>query len=263
MQSKDILIEHELKVPADYSAEEWETRTDLAACYRMIHYYGWTSQVYNHITARIPGKDHLLINPFGLGYDEITASSLVKIDIDGNKLDDNPYPVNAAGYLIHSAIHSVRHDLQCTLHTHSENAEAISCLKGGFIPMTQTGAMFYERVGYHDYQGIVLNTNEQKSLMANMGETNHTLILKNHGVLIGAPTIPWAFVRLFHFENACRTQLKAMASGDELNALSHETLVHTRQQFEGGDAQGGARVQLPEWPANLRMLDRIDPSWRE
>lgn len=221
-----------------------------------------TSLWLDIITARIPNTDHLLINPFGFSYDEITASSLVKIDLDGNKIDNSPYPVNTAGYLIHSAVHSARHDLQCTVHTHSENAEAVACLKGGFIPMTQTDAMFYERVSHHDYHGIVLNANQKESLITDLGSVNHTLVLRNHGVLVGGPSIALAFSRLYYFELACRTQLKAMATGDKLNQLSHEVLTHTRVQFEGGDAQAGADRLLPEWPAHLRMLDRIDSGWR-
>ncbi len=248
--------------PAGYSVAEWQTRVDLAACYRLIDYYGWTSQVYNHIAARIPDTEELLINPFGLRYDEMTPANLVKIDIDGNKLDDSPYPINKAGYVIHSSVHAARPELQCSLHTHTENAEALACLSSGFIPMTQTGAMFYERVGYHDYEGVALDEDERARLVADMGTVNHTLVLKNHGVLVCGHTIPWTFTRLFHFENACRTQLKAMATGDKLNALSHETLTHTRDQFEKGDAQAGAAVQLPEWPAYMRLLDKLDPQWR-
>lgn len=248
--------------PAGYDRAEWQTRIELAACYRMIDYYGWTSQVYNHITARIPESDQLLINPFGLRYGEITASSLVRIDIDGNKLCDSPYPVNQAGYVIHSAIHSARHDLQCTLHTHSPAAEALSCLEIGFIPMTQTGCIFHERIGYHDYQGVALDEDERQSLVNDLGPTNHTLILRNHGVLVGAPSIPLALTRLFHFENAAATQLRVMASGGTINRLGDDVLRKTRQQFEGGEARAGALVELPEWPAALRLLDKLDPAWR-
>lgn len=258
----ESLNDPDYDTPAGYGAQEWRARIELAACYRLVDYYGWTTQVYNHITARIPGSNALLINPFGLRYDEITASNLVKIDIEGNKLDNSPYPINQAGYVIHSAIHSARHDLQCTLHTHSEYAEAVSCLAEGFIPMTQTGAMFHERVGYHDYQGIALDADERASLIADLGTRNHTLVLRNHGVLIGGETIPWAFVRLYSFENACRTQLRVMASGGTLLRPRDEVLAHTRAQFEGGASQAGAKVRLPEWPACLRLLDARDPAWR-
>ena len=250
------------EVPLDYSAEEWQARVELAACYRLAHHHGWTTLVYNHITARIPGTEDLLINPFGLMYDEITASNLVKIDIEGNKLCNSPHPVNKAGYVIHSAVHQARPDFQCSLHTHSEQAEALACVSTGFVPMTQTGCMFYERVGYHDFQGIALDEAERKSLIADLGKTNHTLVLKNHGVLVCAPNIPWAISRMYSFEMACRSQLKAMASGAPLNKLSHEVMSHTRDQFESGDSAAGADVLLPEWPAWLRMLDRQDPGWR-
>lgn len=248
--------------PAGMSPAEWQTRVELAACYRLVKYYGWTSQVYNHITARIPGTEDLLINPFGLDYAEITASNLVKIDIEGNTLDDSPYPVNQAGYVIHSAIHSARHDFQCTLHTHSPWAEALSCIDQPFIPMTQGGAMFHERVGYHDYQGIALDADERASLIADLGPTNHTLVLRNHGVVIGAPSIPWALTRLWHWEAACATQMRVLASGAPINRLPESVLVRTREQFEGGSAQAGAATRFPEWPAALRILDRRDPTWR-
>jgi len=167
-------------VAADhYSDIEWQTRVDLAAAYRLVHFYGWTSQVYNHITARIPDTEHLLINPFGHGYDEISPANLVKIDIDGNKLDDNPYPINAAGYTIHSAIHSARPDLQCVLHTHSQNATAVCCLEEGFIPLTQMGCMFHERVGVHEFEGIALDLAERETIVNDLGKDKHTMLLYN------------------------------------------------------------------------------------
>ncbi len=259
----ELLTDPPVTVPTGYSEAEWQTRTDLAACYRLIHHHGWTTQVFNHITARIPGTEELLINPFGLHYDEITASNLVKIDVEGNKLDDSPFFVNRAGYVIHSAIHMARHDLQCTLHTHSEDSEAVSCLKGGFIPMTQNACVFHDRIGYHDYEGVAVDEDERQRLVADLGPTNHTLILRNHGVLIGGESIACAYTRLFDFENACRAQLKAMATGDELVALSEAVLVRTRDQFEAMAPPAGGTNRFPQWPAALRMLDRIDPSWRQ
>jgi ribulose-5-phosphate 4-epimerase/fuculose-1-phosphate aldolase len=250
------------EAPKDCAEEEWKTRVELAALYRLVHHYGWTSQVYNHITARIPGTEHLLINAFGLSYDEIRASNLVKIDIDGRKIDDSPFPVNAAGYTIHSAIHAARPDLQCVAHTHSTNAVALSAVKGGFLPLTQEGCQFFERVGYHEYEGIALDLSERERLIRDLGPDNHTLLLCNHGLLVTGPSVIWAFVRLYQFEVAAGIQLKAMASGAPLRRLSPEVMRKTRQQFEGGDAQAGALVRHPEWPAALRMLDRADPSWR-
>lgn len=249
-------------VPAGYSEAEWSTRLDLAACYRLVHHHGWTSQVYNHITARIPGTEEILINPFGLAYDEVLPSNLVKIDLEGNKLDDNPYPVNKAGYVIHSAVHSARSDLLCVLHTHSENATALACTETGFVPMTQEGCIFYERVGTHEYEGIALDTDERERLIADLGPANHTMLLYNHGLLVCADSVGRAFSRLLHFERAAGIQLKAMASGATLKVLSDEVKAKTRAQFESDEARAGAAISLPEWPANLRLVDRLDPDWR-
>ncbi|MFK7859554.1 MAG: class II aldolase/adducin family protein [Granulosicoccus sp.] len=245
---------------------EWATRVDLAAAYRIVHHHGWTSQVYNHITARIPETEHLLINPFGHGYDEIKPGNLVKIDIDGNKLDDSPHPVNAAGYTIHSAIHAARPDLQCIAHTHSQNATAICCLQEGFIPLTQMGCMFYERIGTHEFEGIALDLEERQRLIDDLGPDNHTLLLYNHGLIVSGPSIAHAITRLYHFEDCAGVQLKAMAAvagGATLKRPRPEIMEKTREQFESGASQGGAAVLLPEWPAYLRMLDRQDPYWRD
>lgn len=259
---RDLLNQTPVTAPAGYSDAEWQTRTELAGCYRLIHHHGWTTQVFNHITARIPDTEELLINPFGFHYDEITPSSLVKIDIEGNKLDDSPYPVNRAGYVIHSAIHMARPDLQCTLHTHSENSETVSCLSSGFIPMTQNACIFHDRIGYHDYEGVAVDDDERERLISDLGPDNHTLILRNHGVLIGGDTIACAYSRLYDFENGCRAQLKAMATGDKLIPLSEAVLVRTRDQFESFSPPAGGTNRFPQWTAALRMLDRIDPGWR-
>ena len=246
------------------SDAEWQTRVDLAAAYRLVQLHGWTSQVYNHITARIPGTEEVLINPFGHAYDEIKPDNLVKIDLDGNKLDDNPYPVNQAGFTIHSAVHAARSDLQCVLHTHSQNATAICCLEEGFMPLTQMGCMFHERIATHEFQGIALDLAERESIVNDLGSDKHTMLLYNHGILIGGPSIAHAFTRLYHFEDCAGVQLKAMAAVAGGATLKHPdpgVVLKTREQFEGGAAQGGADVLLPEWPAYLRMLDRHDPDW--
>jgi adducin len=250
------------EVRGNYSPEEWRTRVELAACYRLVHHYGWTSQVYNHITARVPGTEHLLINAYGLSYDEMRASNLVKIDIEGNKVDNSPFPVNVAGYVIHSAIHAARKDVQCVLHTHSPNAVALSATRTEFVPLNQEGCQFFERVGYHDFEGIALDTDERRRLVEDLGPANHTLLLWNHGVLVTGPSITWAFVRIYQFEVAAGVQLRAMASGAPLRHIPEKVMAKTREQFEGGGAQAGAYVRHPEWPAALRMLDRIDPSYR-
>ena len=251
-------------LPKGMEALEWQTRVDLAAAYRIVHHHGWTSQVYNHITARIPDTEHLLINPFGHAYDEITPSNLVKIDIEGNKIGDSPYPVNVAGYTIHSAIHAARPDLQCIAHTHSQNATAICCLKEGFIPLTQMACMFHERIATHEFQGIALDLAERESLVKDLGRDNHTMLLYNHGLIVSGPSIAHAITRLYHFEDCAGVQLKAMAAvagGATLKRPAADAVLKTRNQFESGASQGGADVLLPEWPAYLRMLDRIDPTW--
>lgn len=251
--------------PANMSEVEWRTRVDLAAAYRIVHYHGWTSQVYNHITARIPGTEHLLINPFGHGYDEIRPSNLVKIDIEGNKLDKNPNPVNVAGYTIHSALHAARPDLQCIAHTHSQNATALCCLEEGFIPLTQMGCMFHERIATHEFEGIALDLAERERLVEDLGPDNHTMLLYNHGLIVSGPTIAHAITRLYHFEDCAGVQLKAMAAaagGATLKRPRPEIVTKTREQFESGASQGGADVLLPEWPAYLRLLDRLDPGWQ-
>lgn len=247
----------------NYSEEEWQTRVDLAACYRLVHHYGWTTQVYNHITARIPGTEDLLINPFGMLYDEIRPSDLIKIDLDGNKLDESPYPVNVAGYVIHSAVHAARpEDVHCVIHTHSENATALSCIVGGFVPLTQEGCWFHERIGYHEFEGLAIELDERQRIVADLGPVNHTMLLYNHGVVITGPSIACAFARLYYFEVAAGVQLKAMASGAPLKRLPEQVIVKTRKQFEGFAEKSGLSRSFPEWPAYLRMLDRIDPDWR-
>jgi len=247
--------------PPGYSDVEWQARVDLALCYRMVDYYGWTTQVYNHISYRIPGTEHLLINAFGLLYSEIKPSNLVKIDFDGNKIDDSPYPINQAGNVIHTALHKGRPDVHCVMHTHNANVQAVSALKCGFMPLYQEAFMFYDRIGYHSFEGIVLDESEQQRLIASLGPTNHTLMLNNHGVITTGPDVAWTFMRMYQIIQGCDVQLKAMASGGELIAVSDDAMRKTREQFEGGDAQAGAEVRLPEWPAYYRLMNRLDPNW--
>ena len=250
------------QVPNGMTEAEWRTRLDLTACYRMVDHYGWTSVVYNHITCRIPGTDHLLINPFGMRYDEIRATDLIKIDIDGNKLSDSDWPVNLAGYLIHSAIHKARpNDLHCIIHTHEAVSQSICALDNPFIPLTQEGCQFYKRIGYHDFEGIVLNDAEQSRISAALGSNNHTLVLKNHGLITAGETCVWAFVRHYAFIRNAEVQLNAMAS-NSVHAIDEAVMIHTRDQFEGGAAQGGAKVRHPEWPALVRLIDKKDPTWK-
>jgi ribulose-5-phosphate 4-epimerase/fuculose-1-phosphate aldolase len=211
----------------------------------------------------VPDTDTFLINAFGLNYNEICASNLVLIDIDGNKLSDDNWPINKAGYLIHSAIHGAReNDLHCVMHSHEVNTQALAASNQEVIPLIQEGCQLFERVGYHDFEGIVLNPDEQNRLIQSLGKENHTLLLRNHGLITAGPSAAWAFIRHQVFIRNTEVQLKLMASNATINRIPDNVLRHTRQQFEGGDAQGGAKVRHPEWPAFWRLLDEIDPSWK-
>jgi len=250
--------------PSNIDEIEWRARIELSAAYRLTYIYGWTSIVYNHITMRVPGTDTFLINPFGLSYNEITASNLVLLDLDGNKVSqDNSWPVNKAGYLIHSAIHKARpNDLHCVMHTHETMSQTIAALDLEVVPVMQEGCQLFERIGYHDFEGIILNEKEQERLTKALGKKNHTLVLKNHGLITAGQNVAWAFIRHLLFVKNAEILLRAYSTGQKLNYIPAKIMRHTREQFEGGDAQAGAIVRHPEWPALLRMLDRTDSSWK-
>jgi ribulose-5-phosphate 4-epimerase/fuculose-1-phosphate aldolase len=241
------------------SAEEWRTRVDLAACYRLVARYGWDDLVFTHITAKIPGAgDQFLINPYGMLFEEITASSLVKIGLDGEKLDDNPHPVNPAGFLIHSAIHAVREDAQCVLHTHSLNGVAVSAQKGGVLPVSQQSTFVLASLAYHDYEGVALNEDERPRLVRDLGD-RHFFMLRNHGLITVGPTIPDAFRLMYTFESACTIQVRAQAGGGELiripQSIIDGALAASRAVTKG---MGGGQLA---WPALLRRLDRQNPGY--
>jgi len=260
-----VLKDQTSRKPDHISEAEWAVRLDLAAAYRLVDHYAMTQLVYNHITAKLPGREkHFLINEYGLMYDEITASNLVKVDLDGNIIDATAdgREINPAGYVIHSCIHRARDDIHCVLHTHSRAGVAISCLKEGLLPMEQTGMLFEDGVAYHDYEGLALDEDEQARLLSDMGE-HRTMILRNHGLLACGRTISEAFRSLYYLEFACRVQLDAMGTGREINLPPKAVRDHTAEQFRGAAAGiGDARGNTREWPALLRMLDRKDPSWR-
>ncbi len=255
--------------PAGIDAAEWEVRVDLAAAYRLIDHYGMADLVYNHITARVPGAGHqILINEFGLHYSEITASNLVKIDLDGNVLDgprsDGSDPlVNLAGYIIHSCIHGARDDVQCVLHTHSRAVMAVACLDQGLIPMEQEGLQFYNRVAYHDYEGLSVDADEKSRLIADLGQKN-VMLMRNHGAVTVGATISEAFRRMYYLDSACRVQLDVLHAGGKIHLPSPEVCEHTARQWEAGAASigGGAEPTL-EWPAMKRLMDRKDPGYRQ
>lgn len=246
------------KVPA----EEWQVRVDLAAAYRLVAHFHWDDLVFTHITARVPGTDdQFLINPYGMLFDEITASSLVRIDVAGNKLDDSPWPVNPAGFTIHSAIHAARHDAQCVLHTHTLNGVAVSAQKGGVLPISQQSIFVLASLGYHGYEGVALRDDEKPRLAADLGGKTF-LMLRNHGLLTVGPTIADAFLSMYVFESACAIQVRAQAgaTGDDDLIPIDPRIIGTAQQqaAQVTKSLGGQLV----WPGLLRRLDRTDPSYR-
>ena len=245
---------------------EWEVRVDLAACYRLVDHYGMTDLHLNHISARVPGNhEHFLINPFGMMYEEITASSLIKVDHAGEIIANTTgYGVNRAGYVIHSAIHAARPDVNCVLHTHTNAGMAVSVLKCGLLPLTQT-AMRWSRVAYHDFEGVVVDLDEQRRLTANLGDCD-VMILHNHGLLACGRTVGEAFNNIYRLERACQTQLLAMACNSEMNLPPQAVIARSNDQLAvmpSPDAKGKRRTHGSlEWPALKRMLDRRDPSYR-
>jgi ribulose-5-phosphate 4-epimerase/fuculose-1-phosphate aldolase len=241
------------------SPEEWQLRVDLAACYRLVATYGWSDLVFTHVTARIPGPDHhFLINPYGLMFDEITASSLVKVDQHCNKLDDSPFPVNPAGFTIHSAVHAVREDAGCVLHTHTRSGVGVSAQRDGVLPISQQSTFVLASLAYHDYEGVAFREDEKPRLQADLGDKNF-LMLRNHGLLTVGPTIADAFLAMYIFESACQIQIAAQSGGAALTQVNPQILdgvAHAMKVQTG--SMGGAFV----WPALIRKLDRQDPSYQ-
>ena len=240
--------------------EEWEARVNLAACYRLMHEFGMTEMIANHISARVPGTpDQFLINPYGMLYEEMTASSMIRIDIDGNILfNATEYGINQAGYVIHSAVHSARHDVDCVIHTHTLAGMAVSAMKTGLLPLAQT-AMRFGDVAYHDYEGPALNLDERARLVADLGD-REAMILRNHGLLTVGPSIPESFNNMFRLERACQLQVTTLSCNAEIILPPAEIVKQTQDGFKPGVRR---RWGLIEWPALLRKLDKIDPSYRD
>lgn len=242
------------------SPEEWQTRVDLAACYRLVALYGWDDLVFTHVSARVPGpEEHFLINAYGLLFEEMAASSLVKVDLQGDLVMESPYVINPAGFTIHSAVHEARPDVNCVLHTHTPAGVAVSAQAAGLLPISQASLFPLISIGYHDYEGVALNPEEKPRLVADLG-AHSTLILRNHGLLTAAATIPDAFLRMYILESACRTQLLAQSSGAELTAIDSRILKGIAAQAEAVTKGLGGQLA---WPGLLRKLDRQDPSFRE
>ena len=258
MESSNLSIR---SVRGEVSAEEWAARVDLAACYRLVALYGMSEMIANHISVQVPGRpDEFLINAYGMLYEEITASSLMKINLEGEVLQkpDFDYTVNRAGFVIHSAIHRARPDALCVIHTHTRAGMAVSAMECGLLPLTQT-AMRFGKIGYHDYEGVAVRLEEQQRIVDDLGDAD-ALVLRNHGLLVTGPSIPEAFSNIYRLELACRTQVDAMSSTTKLTLPSREIIEHTNYMYR-------PEVRRPygilEWPALLRKLDRIDPSFRE
>jgi ribulose-5-phosphate 4-epimerase/fuculose-1-phosphate aldolase len=240
------------------SADEWKLRVDLAAAYRLVAAYGWSDLVFTHISARLPGAGHhFLINPYGLMFDEITASSLVLVDQQCNKLRESPFPVNPAGFTIHSCIHAVRDDAGCVLHTHSRAGVAVSAQKPGLLPLSQQSTIVLQSLAYHDYEGIALRAEEQPRLQASLGRADF-LMLRNHGLLTVGRTIQEAFINMYVFENACRVQVDALAGGVEPNLIGPGPIAANANVLQTATAGQGAHLA---WPALLRKLDRENPGY--
>lgn len=242
------------------SAEEWQTRVDLAACYRLIAAQGWDDLIFTHISARIPDTEHVLINPYGLMFHEITASSLVKIDLAGNKLTDSPFEINPAGYTIHSAVHEVRHDVACVVHTHTAAGVAVSAQRQGLLPISQQALFVLSNLSHHGYEGVALNHDEKARLQADLGQTGF-MLLHNHGLMTCGPSIADTFLMMFTFQRACEIQVMAQAGGAELIPIPQPILDGARAMAAGVTGSKAGLGGALAWPALLRKLDAQNPGY--
>ncbi len=242
------------------SAAEWDTRVDLAAAYRLVALYGWDDLVFTHVSARLPGSaHHFLINPYGMMFEEITASSLVKIDLAGNKVMDSPHEINPAGFTIHSCIHAARSDVGCVMHIHSLNGIAVSAQRHGLLPLSQQSLFVLSSLAYHDYEGVALNPAEQPRLVADLGNRAF-LMLRNHGLLTAGASPADAFLYMYLFESACAIQVRAQSGGQELVRISDAILAGI--QAAASQVTRGLGSGLV-WPGLLRKLDRLNPGFRD
>ena len=238
-----------------FSDAQWQARVDLAAAYRLTDHFGMTSLIYNHITARVPGtEDRFLINEYGLGYEEVTASNLVEIDMDGNVLDEGYRPINVTGYVIHSAIHAARHDVTCVMHTHTPYGMVVSALAKGLLPLQQDGYQFHERVAYHEFEGVAVHIDERERLVTDLGDKN-SMIMRNHGLLTVGRSVAEAWLRMWQLEQACKVQVLAQSTGQAIRQAPMPAIEKTASL---SDVEP---VDL-EWAWLLRTIDRKDPSYR-
>jgi ribulose-5-phosphate 4-epimerase/fuculose-1-phosphate aldolase len=237
---------------------EQEVREQLAACYRLVHHYGWTDLVYTHISARVPGpKEHFLLNPLGFMFNEVTASNLVKIDLEGNNVGASPHPVNKAGFVIHSAIHAAIEQAHCVMHTHTTTGMAVACLKEGLSPTNFYAAQLHDGVAYHDFEGITVEEGEKQRLVASIGD-KRAVILRNHGLLAWGPSLPEAFMTLWTLQRACDVQIAASAAGS-LNPIRRDVFAQTVRESGPGEKRTCEDV----FAAMQRLADAKDPSYRD
>jgi ribulose-5-phosphate 4-epimerase/fuculose-1-phosphate aldolase len=242
------------------SAEEWQKRVDLAACYRLVHHYGMDEMIANHISTQVPGEEGaFLLNPYGLLYEQMHASCFIKVDLDGNVLfNPGEHDINKAGFVIHSAVHKARHDVDCVIHTHSLAGMAVSAMKTGLLPLAQTSMRFID-IAYHDFEGQAVRMDEQQRLVANLGD-REVMILRNHGLLATGPSIAEAFNNIFRLERACQLQVMTLSCNTELSLPPQDVVERTNHLFKPNVRR---RLGLLEWPALLRKLDAMDPSYRD
>ncbi|GAC1424053.1 MAG: class II aldolase/adducin family protein [Candidatus Velthaea sp.] len=241
------------------SADEWRVRTDLAAAYRLVAHFGWDDLIFTHISARVPGPEHhFLINPYGMLFDEITASSLVKVDLEGNIVEPTPFPVNPAGFTIHSAVHAAREDVGCVMHLHTVSGVAVSAHANGLLPLNQTAMIVSSDVAYHDYEGIAFDLAERPRLVADLG-TKSAMMLRNHGTLTVGPSIPSAFLTMYFLERACATQVATLSGGVALHMPGEHVQALVQKQAQ----HGRGNVDALAWAPLVRMLDKRDPGYRD
>jgi ribulose-5-phosphate 4-epimerase/fuculose-1-phosphate aldolase len=252
-------LKNRKSVREQVSKEEWDTRVNLAACYRLMAEFGMIEMVANHISARVPGTENeFLINPYGMLYEEMTASCMIRIDIDGKVLfNPTEYNVNEAGYVIHSAIHAARHDVDCIIHTHTLAGMAVSAMKCGILPIAQSSMRFSD-IAYHDYEGVALRLEERERLVQNLGN-REAMVLRNHGLLTVAPSIPECFNNMYRLERACQVQVTTLSCNTELQFPPQEVVKYSNEQMRSGNRRRYGRL---EWPALLRKLDKVDTSYK-
>lgn len=247
-------------VQEQVSEQEWQARVDLAAAYRLVAHYGWDDLIFTHLSARVPGPEHhFLINPYGMMFEEITASSLVKVNLEGQIVMFSPYFINPAGFTIHSAVHAAREDALCVIHLHTDYGVAVSAQNNGLLPVSQQSLFALASLAYHEYEGLALNEEEKSRLVADLGDKVH-MILRNHGLLTLGKTPAEAFLSMYILERACRIQVLAQSGGGSLLPVSDPIIETVASQLNAVTVGQGAQLA---WPGLLRKLDRLDPSYRE